>query len=112
VARGDGAVGLRSSSHPLARAFARRLAREGLGPATATSLNRSGEPPAQSVAQARALCGDSAEEPRLLPIEGAEAGGDAATTVVDLTGARPEVLRWGALREEELAPHLRAEGGA
>jgi hypothetical protein len=47
VAREDGAVGFRCSSHPVAAALARRVARAGVGPLTATSLNRSGEAPAR-----------------------------------------------------------------
>jgi L-threonylcarbamoyladenylate synthase len=104
VARGDGAVGLRCSSHPLASAFASALARAGVGPVTATSLNRSGEPAARDAARARALCAD-ASDPALLA-DGSDAGGAAESTVVDLTGPRPAVLRWGAVSRRELAPWL------
>jgi tRNA threonylcarbamoyl adenosine modification protein (Sua5/YciO/YrdC/YwlC family) len=106
VGRADGAVGVRCSAHPLARALARRLAREDVGPITATSLNRSGEPPARDRAAADALCGGAPDAPRLLGVERAEAGGDAPSTVVDLTGPAPRVLRAGALSAEELAPLL------
>ena len=106
IARDDGAVGLRCSSHPLAAALARRLAAEGVGPVTATSLNPSGKPAARSIDEARACCGSGPDDPRLLDAEGAEAGGDAASTVIDLTGEHPEVLRWGALPEREMRPLL------
>ena len=66
VARDDGAVGLRCSAHPLAEALARRLRLAGIGPITATSLNRSGEPPAAGLATAQALCGEGPDEPRLI----------------------------------------------
>ena len=105
VARADGAVGLRCSSHPLAAALARRAAREGLGALTATSLNRHGEAPARTRAEAALLC-EGSDALRLLEIDGAEAGGDAASTVVDLTGASPEVLRWGAIPRDEVLPML------
>ncbi len=105
VARADGGVGLRASSHPLAAALARRAAREGVGPITATSLNRHGEPSARTRAEAERLCA-GVQAPRLLDVEGAEAGGDAASTVVDLCGARPEVLRWGAIPRDEVEPML------
>ena len=49
--------------------------------------------------------------PRMLDVEGAEAGGHPASTVVDLAGERPEVLRWDGLPERVLAPVL-AEIGA
>jgi L-threonylcarbamoyladenylate synthase len=105
VARADGALGLRCSSHPLAAALARRATREGVGPITATSLNRHGEPPARTRADALGLCA-GAEAPRLIEVEGAESGGDGASTVIDLTGPRPEVLRWGAIGREEVEPML------
>lgn len=106
VARGDGAVGVRCSSHPLARRLARELAKRGLGPLTATSLNRSGEPPACTRAEARRSCERDAVGPCLLAAPGPDAGGARASTVVDLTGARPVVLRWGALERSELGPIL------
>ena len=105
IARQDGAVGVRCSSHPLATALARRLSREGAAPITATSLNRSGEPAARSREDARALCGEGEDEPRMLEVE-AEAGGDDESTVVDVTGSKLEVLRWGALSKAALAPFL------
>ena len=111
VAREDGAVGLRCSSHPLATALARRMRRAGGGLLTATSLNRSGAPPARSADEARALCDGSRDEPRILGVEGAEAGGDDASTVVDLTGDVPRVLRWGGLDQDVLGATLRALGG-
>jgi L-threonylcarbamoyladenylate synthase len=106
VARGDGAVGLRCSSHPLAGVLARRLRRECQVFLTSTSLNHSGEPPASTLEEARALCGGGDEEPLLLPVDGCESGGDAASTVIDTTESPPRVLRWGALRREELEPVL------
>jgi L-threonylcarbamoyladenylate synthase len=105
VARADGAVGVRCSSHPLATALARRLRGERVGPITATSLNHSGDPAARTRTEAERLCGISDQQPRLLEVK-AEAGGDAASTVIDLTGARPVVLRWGAVASEALAPVL------
>jgi L-threonylcarbamoyladenylate synthase len=104
IARGDGAVGLRCSSHPVAKAFAEALARAGAGPVTATSLNHSGEPAARTAAEASALCAGRGD-PTLLA-DGPDAGASAASTVVDLTGVRPVVLRWGALSRETLSPWL------
>jgi L-threonylcarbamoyladenylate synthase len=112
LARADGAVGVRCSSHPLAAALARRLRGERVGPVTATSLNRSGAPPARTRAEAEALCGGEPEQPRMLEVKGAESGGDAASTVVDLTGARPNVLRWGAVAADVLEPVLAELGGS
>lgn len=115
VARADGAVGLRCSSHPLAGALVRRLEREGAGPATATSLNRSGQPPAASRGAARACCHSAGEapgaprdidEPRMLEVDGAECGADEPTTVIDATERPPRVLRWGAIDSRALEPLL------
>jgi len=104
IARGDGAVGLRCSSHPVASAFASALARAGAGPVTATSLNHSGEPAAHDIAQARALC-TGAGAPHLLD-DAPDAGSGRESTVVDLTGPQPVVLRWGALSRGALVPLL------
>jgi L-threonylcarbamoyladenylate synthase len=104
VARQDGAVGLRCSSHPLAAALVRRVVREGVGPVTATSLNRSGQPPARSAREAAELCGDRPEVPHLIDLEGAEAGGDAESTVIDTTQDPPRVLRWGAVPRADVEP--------
>ena len=112
VARADGAVGVRCSSHPLAAALARRLRTDQVGPITATSLNRSGAPPARTRADAELVCDHEPDQPRLLAVNGAEAGGDAASTVVDLTSARPVVLRWGALTADTLEPVLAELAGA
>ncbi|HEY8155330.1 MAG TPA: L-threonylcarbamoyladenylate synthase [Myxococcota bacterium] len=112
VARADGAVGVRCSAHPLAAALARRLRADRVGPITATSLNHSGSPAARTRADAERLCGREPEQPRLLDVKGAEAGGDAASTVVDLAAARPVVLRWGAVAAEQLSPVLADLAGA
>lgn len=106
VARDDGAVGVRCSSHPAAAALARRLAAEGVGPITATSLNRSGRPAARTREEARVVCGEGGDAPRLLAWEG-DAGGARESTVVDLCGRQPEVLRAGAIEEPALAAALR-----
>lgn len=88
----DGSVGLRMPAHEALRELLRRVG----GHAAATSLNRSGEPPVRSEAEARAF-------PVNYVFPG-EAGG-LASSVVDLrTG---EVLREGAIPREALLPYLR-----
>jgi L-threonylcarbamoyladenylate synthase len=106
VGRSDGAVGVRCSSHPLAAALARRCEAEGMGPLTATSLNRTGAPAARTRAEAAANAGDGPDAPRIVDIAGSEAGGDLESTVVDVSTARPEVLRWGSIRAAEIEPLL------
>lgn len=101
VARKDGAVGFRCSPHPAARALAREALARGAGPPTATSLNRSGDRPAASRAEACALCqGPGAPWP--WPEGGLDAGGGAPSSVVDVTGPRPVVLRTGALSARDI----------
>jgi L-threonylcarbamoyladenylate synthase len=107
VAREDGAVGVRCSAHPLASAFARRCEAKGVGPLTSTSLNRTGAPPALTRAEVLAVVGRDPDGPRLIQIDAAEAGGDTETTVLDVSGALPRVLRWGALSAQDLEPVLR-----
>jgi L-threonylcarbamoyladenylate synthase len=106
VGRTDGAVGVRCSAHPLAAALARRCEAEGVGPLTATSLNRTGAPAAKSRHEAVAIAGVGPEDPRIVDVEGAEAGGDLESTVIDLCSARPEVLRWGSIEAAEIDPIL------
>jgi L-threonylcarbamoyladenylate synthase len=106
VARDDGAVGLRCSPHPTARALAQACARAGIGPPTATSLNRSGEPPAARRAEAERLCGEGAGAPLVLRLPGPDAGGEPPSAVLDCTGAEPRVLRSGALDLDALARAL------
>ncbi len=102
VARDDGAVGVRCSSHAAAAALVGDAERAGTGPLTATSLNRSGDLPARTRDEAAKLCGVGAAAPLLLETE-IEAGGEAPSTVVDLTGRRPSVLRKGDLALEPAA---------
>jgi len=106
VAREDGAVGLRCSAHPVAAALARALAAADVGPITATSLNRSGEPPAAGLAAARRLC---REHPGPLLVAAGACGPvscAAPSTVVDCTGPGFQLIREGAIPEAALAEAL------
>lgn len=101
IARADGAVGVRCSSHPAASALCRAAFEAGVGPITATSLNRSGRPPAATCAEAEKLCKALRAEGEIPAYHGGyEAGGEVASTVLDLAGSLPRLLRAGALRVE------------
>lgn len=109
IAGRGGAVGFRCSSHPAAQELARAAFARGLGALTATSLNRSGEPPARTRAEAAALCG-GALAPRLLEGPWPDAGGGAPSSVVDLSGASPQVVREGAIAAGALLRSARGGG--
>jgi tRNA threonylcarbamoyl adenosine modification protein (Sua5/YciO/YrdC/YwlC family) len=82
-----GTVGIRVPDHPVALALL-----SASGPLAVTSANRSGEPPAADAAAAEAAL----REAVAVYLPGAGAGG-APSTVVDLSGPEPRVLREGAL---------------
>jgi len=104
VGREDGALGVRCSPHPVARALAREAFAAGLGPPTATSLNRTGAPPARTRAEAVALCTGAPDAPWLLELAGAPEPAGDASSVVDLTTTPPTLLREGALARAALEP--------
>jgi L-threonylcarbamoyladenylate synthase len=92
-----GGVGVRVSSHPIAAALATAA-----GVAiTATSANPSGEPPARTVAQARAYFGEGVA----VYIDGGEADATHASTVASVSGeGAVKVLRPGAVVVQERQP--------
>jgi L-threonylcarbamoyladenylate synthase len=103
IARADGALGVRCSPHPVAQALARAARERGLGPVTATSLNRTREPPARSAAEARALCAGPGAPWVVDAGREAPAPAEAQpSSVVDCTAAQPEVLRVGAISEAQI----------
>ena len=106
IARSDGAVGLRCSPHPVAGRLSQAAHDLGLGPLTATSLNRTGDPAAQNEAEARKLCGVRPQDPYLLSAGEVDTGGGSPSTVLDLTGSEPEILRAGAIPAEKLYSSL------
>lgn len=80
-------VGIRVPDHPTALALLRAA-----GPLAVTSANRSGEPPARDHGEAEAALGGAVAV--YLP---GPAGGGSSSTVVDLSGPEPRVLRAGPL---------------
>lgn len=90
----DGGVGVRVSSHPIARALASGLGR----PITATSANRSGEAPARTIEQARAALDDKVK----VFVEGGTLIGGAPSTVVQCARDGWRLLRAGAVGVNEI----------
>jgi L-threonylcarbamoyladenylate synthase len=98
-------VGVRVPHHPLT---ARLL--EGAGPLAVTSANRSGEPPLSDPDQLVRTFGEAVSV-YLVLAAGATPPGGVPSTVVDLTGGRPAILRRGPIGEEEIRAALAAPSG-
>jgi len=96
----DGGVGVRVSSHPIARALAAGLGR----PLTATSANLAGEPPAVEPEAARCTLGGKIK----VFVEDGRLAGGAPSTVVKFAGSEIRVLRRGAVSEGQLTARLAA----
>lgn len=103
IRREDGALGLRCTPHPGLAALVEAAWRRGLGPLTATSLNRSGDPPARDRREAARLCGSAPGEPRLPERELGDAHGGVPSAVVDLSRPTPRLIRPGILDGAALA---------
>jgi L-threonylcarbamoyladenylate synthase len=94
----DGGVGIRVSSHPIARALSEQLGR----PITATSANRSGEEPATTLQAARKSLGEKVK----VFLEGGVLSASAPSTVVACDAHSFRVIRAGAISEREVAAAL------
>jgi L-threonylcarbamoyladenylate synthase len=97
VTSGTGSVAVRVP----ARELTRRLCAS--GPLIATSANRAGQPAPRRCADAVAAVGASAA----LALDGGP-GRPASSTLVDLTGATPRLLRPGPVEWEDVLATLRA----
>lgn len=89
----DGTVGVRMPLHPVALEVLRQT-----GPMAVSSANKHGEAPAATAAKARDQFGYSVN----VYLEAGPSPYPVASTVVDVTGARPRVLRHGAIDIEKL----------
>ncbi|QIS18047.1 L-threonylcarbamoyladenylate synthase [Nocardia terpenica] len=92
-----GTVMLRMPLHPVALELLREV-----GPLAVSSANVSGQPPATTVAEARAQLGESAS----VYLDGGTAEQGVASTIVDLTADRPRILREGAVTAVQVAEVL------
>lgn len=77
------------------------------GPLAVSSANVSGEPAATTVAEAHAQLGDSVA----VYLDAGPASGGVPSTIVDLSGDVPEILREGAISRAELASVVAALAG-
>jgi L-threonylcarbamoyladenylate synthase len=99
VTAGGGSIGVRVSSHPVASALA---AVSPAGVITATSANLSGTPAHVTAAAV------SAALPTIdLIVYGGDAPGGPASTIVDVTGAEPRLIREGPIPFARVLESLR-----
>lgn len=89
----NGTVAVRMPLHPVAIELL-----EQTGPMAVSSANRHGRPPAQTAAEARAQLGEDVA----VYLEDGPVAGGVASTIVDVTGVRPRVLRTGAVEIDDL----------
>lgn len=92
-----GTVMVRMPLHPVAIELLREV-----GPMAVSSANISGRPPAVTAQEARDQLGDLVE----VYLDSGPSEQQAASTIVDLTGAHPRVLRQGPVTVEAVAKVL------
>ena len=98
---GAATIGLRVPDHDAPRTLAR-----GVGPLPTTSANVSGLPEASDATAIVEQLGESVD----LVLDGGPAHGGPASTVVDCSGARPVILRVGAIPVAGIAAILDRAG--
>ena len=102
----NNSVAVRIPDHPIALALLR-----GTGtPLTGTSANLSGRPSSLTADEVNAQLDGRIE----LIIDGGRCPGGIESTIIDLTGADPVILREGAISRQELeklCPNLSVKGG-
>ncbi|MCW2516890.1 MAG: hypothetical protein JWR11_5932 [Mycobacterium sp.] len=96
----QGTVMLRMPLHPVAIELLREV-----GPMAVSSANVSGRPAATTAADARDQLGDLVE----VYLEAGPSAQGAASTIVDLTGAQPRILREGPVTAAAIAGVLGLE---
>ena len=99
-----GTVAVRMPLHPVALGVL-----EQTGPLAVSSANRTGLPPATDAAEAARQLGTAVQ----VYLDGGASGDPVPSTIVDLTGDVPRVLRAGAVSLEQLrevAPDVRSDG--
>lgn len=96
-----GTVAVRMPDHPVALAVLERT-----GPMAVSSANSSGSPAATDVDAAEAMLAERVQ----LYVDAGPTGGDVPSTILDVTGDRPRLLRLGALSVERIDEVLAETG--
>ncbi len=94
-------IALRMSDAPVASALLHHVG----GPITSTSANRSGQPPARNARQAADVLGGRVD----LILDGGESSDPRPSTLVDVSGRNPKILRPGRIPETEIHRALISE---
>ena len=94
VVAGGGTVGVRVPAHAVTRALAAACGH----PLTATSANRSGQPATQDPEEVRRQIGDHLDA----LLDAGTTPGGLPSTIVDVTGPDPVLVRAGAVAWEEI----------
>jgi L-threonylcarbamoyladenylate synthase len=97
-----GTVMLRMPLHPVAIELLREV-----GPMAVSSANVSGKPPAVEADEARSQLGDLVD----VYLDAGRSQQQAASTIVDLTGETPRILRAGPVSAERIAGVLGVDPG-
>ena len=95
---GTGRVGIRVPAHDIARAICRAADR----PITATSANRSGQPATADPGEIERTLGEDVD----LLIDTGPTRGGAPSTIVDVTGPAPRLVRAGAVSWDDIQAWL------
>jgi L-threonylcarbamoyladenylate synthase len=101
VAAADGTIAIRVPAHPLACALAAAFG----GCVTATSANLSGQPPTAAAGTVAATVGDRID----LLLDGGQAPGGPASTIVALREGAPALVRAGAIAWERVLESLKGQ---
>lgn len=96
---GSGKIGLRVSSHPLARGIVQKLKK----PLTATSANPSGAPECSLASEVVQQIGDKIDA----VLDGGKTKGEKTSTIIDITCDPPVMLREGAISRKTLEAYTR-----
>lgn len=102
ISAGRGTVGVRVPSLGLPRRIAEALGR----PISGVSANRYAQPPCRTAAEVPQALPDAAEGGVCLLLDGGPTQGAAPSTVLDLSGARPRILREGIVPPSTLRSYL------
>ncbi len=97
---GTGKIGIRVSSHPLARSLTQTFG----AAITGTSANISGEPACRTAVEVLKALGDGVDK----ILDGGETAGQKPSTVLDVTTWPHALLREGLISKEMLQPYSKA----